>query len=280
VLCADGDIDVSIVDNGSSDNSFLVAQRKFQHETSFRFRSNNENVGFAAAVNGVIGEVAGDYILVLNPDCMMSKDGVHEFVRVMEANPTAGISGPLVLNGDGTIQKSCRRDIPTPWKALMQISGLYKVFPGSGQFRGFESPPDDLVPDSPIEVEGISGACMFIRKTALSSVGYMDERYFLHCEDLDWFIRFKEHGWNILFIPQIRVIHEQGACSRSQPVKVNWYKHRSMLMFYRKFFRSNNGGLVLLTVTVGVWARFLISSLKLSVIGGAHQILRLIRARK
>ena len=52
-----------------------------------------------------------------------------------------------------------------------------------------------LVRASAVEVEAISGALMLVRQQAIADVGMLDAGYFLHCEDLDWFVRFREHGW-------------------------------------------------------------------------------------
>jgi GT2 family glycosyltransferase len=38
----------------------------------------------------------------------------------------------------------------------------------------------------------------------------LDEGYFLHCEDLDWCMRFRQRGWKIMFVPDARVIHHKG----------------------------------------------------------------------
>jgi GT2 family glycosyltransferase len=273
LLRASSNKEIYVVDNGSSDGSYIAAQKKFQRQHDFRFHRNTKNIGFAAGVNSVIELARGEYVLVLNPDCVIPDTCLVEFSRIMDENPDVGISGPLVLNEDGTIQKSCRRDIPTPSKALMQMLGLRKLFPHIGWFRGFEAPVDEPIPECSTEAEGISGACMFVRKSALSSVGFMDERYFLHCEDLDWFVRFQRNGWKILFIPQIHVVHEQGTCSGGQPIRVNWYKHRSMLMFYGQFFHEHKSFMIFWAVAVGVWSRFVITSIKILACRGMQRYL-------
>ena len=48
------------------------------------------------------------------------------------------------------------------------------------------------LPDAPVEVEAISGALMLVRREAMADVGPWDEGYFLHCEDLDWCMRFQQ----------------------------------------------------------------------------------------
>ncbi|MFO7568493.1 MAG: glycosyltransferase family 2 protein, partial [Smithellaceae bacterium] len=114
----------------------------------------------------------------------------------------------------------------------------------------------EAIPDGPVEVEAISGACMLVKREAFEDVGPMDENYFLHCEDLDWCMRFRQKGWQILFVPGARVVHDQGTCSREKPFFVEWHKHKGMMRFYRKFFRHQYPGPLFWLVTAGVWLRF------------------------
>lgn len=112
------------------------------------------------------------------------------------------------------------------------------------------------LPDRAIEVEAISGACMLVKREAIDAVGLWDEGYFLHCEDLDWCMRFSQHGWKILFVPTARITHALGVCSRSRPIFVEWHKHKGMMRFYHKFFRHQYPGVLMGLVTIGVWLRF------------------------
>jgi GT2 family glycosyltransferase len=97
---------------------------------------------------------------------------------------------------------------------------------------------------------------MLIRREALQDVGSLDEGYFLHCEDLDWCMRFRKKGWKILFVADARVVHHRGVCSRSRPVFVEWHKHKGMMRFYRKHFRHQYPGMLMWLVGTGVWLRF------------------------
>jgi len=98
------------------------------------------------------------------------------------------------------------------------------------------------LPDGAIEVEAISGACVLVKREVMEDVGLWDEGYFLHCEDMDWCMRFRQKGWKILFVPDARISHALGACSQSRRVLVEWHKHKGMLRFYRKFFRHQYPG--------------------------------------
>ncbi len=102
----------------------------------------------------------------------------------------------------------------------------------------------------------ISGACMLVKREAVEDVGWWDEEYFLHCEDLDWCMRFRQKGWKILFVPDARIVHAKGACSQEQRLFVEWHKHKGMMRFYRKFFSHQYPSVLMGLVTVGVWLRF------------------------
>jgi GT2 family glycosyltransferase len=70
---------------------------------------------------------------------------------------------------------------------------------------------------------------MFVRREALEKVGPLDEGYFLHCEDLDWCERFRRAGFEVLFVPDVTVVHDKGTSSRGRPVRVLWHMHRGMV---------------------------------------------------
>lgn len=53
------------------------------------------------------------------------------------------------------------------------------------------------------------------------------------------------------------MIHHKGHCSRSRPIFVEWHKHKGMTRFYRKFFRHQYPGLLMVLVEAGVWMRFI-----------------------
>jgi hypothetical protein len=146
--------------------------------------------------------------------------------------------------------------MPTPWRSFVRALGLNcfaKRWPNL--FFDFHLHKQPL-PDRPIEVEAISGACMLVKREAIEDVGLWDEGYFLHCEDLDWCMRFRQHGWKIMFVPDAKVVHQKGVCSRSHHVFVEWHKHKGMMRFYRKFFRDQYPGVLMWLVAVGVWLRF------------------------
>jgi GT2 family glycosyltransferase len=266
-------VQVVVVDNASSDGSVATLEAGLGHDPRLEVMRNDSNLGFAAANNRALVSVDTPYVLLLNPDCEVRPDTLQCVREVMDRRPEAGVAGCVVRDPDGGEQVACRRAIPTPWRALSRVLRLDRLFPDDPRFQAFDQ-TDQPLPTDPVEMEGISGAFMFVRREAMEEVGLLDEGYFLHCEDLDWFLRFRQAGWRILFVPGAEVVHAKGACSTGSPVRVLWYKHRGMVRFYRKFFRHEYPLPLLWAVTGLVWLRFAI----LATIAAAQRFGRLVSA--
>jgi GT2 family glycosyltransferase len=248
--------EVIIVDNASTDSSLADLTTLFTAEDRLKLILTGRNSGFATGCNIGLNASTQPYILFLNPDCILEKDSLQRMVQVLESDPHIGMTGGYLINPDGTEQGGGRRANPTPWRAFVRAFGLYhleKYWPQL--FFDFHLHKQPL-PQAPIEVEAISGAFMLVRREAAHDVGSWDENYFLHCEDLDWCMRFKQKNWKIVFVPDAPVIHFQGTCSRARPFFVAWHKHKGMLRFYRKFFRQQYPSALMGLVTFGVWLRF------------------------
>ncbi|QBQ53513.1 glycosyltransferase family 2 protein [Nitrosococcus wardiae] len=255
VLEADIPLEVIVVDNGSQDSSLVCLQSVVGRDLRVRVIENGRNLGFARANNIALRQVVGDYVLLLNPDCVIRPNTFSKMLEEIASRPDVGMAGCLIRNPDGTEQAGCRRSVPTPWRSLVRILHLNRFFPHHPRFQGFVLSGQAL-PRGSVFLEAISGAFMLVRQEGLKQVGLLDENYFLHCEDLDWCMRFRQAGWKILFVPSAEVVHYKGTCSRNRPIQVLWHKHKGMVYFYRKFFRHQYPLPLMGLVISGVWGRF------------------------
>ena len=246
------DIEIIVVDNASSDAS-LDGLQDLSQVCVIR---NPVNMGFAAACNIGVQASSAPFLLFLNPDCFFQPDAIGPLLASLQSGDRVGMVGGLLVNEDGTEQGGGRRAVPTPWRSIVRAFGLQRFANRWPKlFYDFHLHKQPL-PDGPIEVEAISGACMLVKREVMEDVDLWDEGYFLHCEDLDWCMRFRQKGWKILFVPDARISHALGACSQSRRVFVEWHKHKGMLRFYRKFFRHQYPGMLMGLVVAGVWLRF------------------------
>ena len=246
------EIEIIVVDNASTDESLATLAGL----PDVRIIKNPVNVGFATACNVGARVASTPYLLFLNPDCTFEKEMLTILFETLRTNKHAGMVGGLLVNLDGSEQAGGRRAIPTPWRSFVRAFGLARFenrWPSL--FLDFHLHNQPL-PDGPIEVEAISGACMMVKREAVQDVGEWDEGYFLHCEDLDWCMRFRLKGWKILFVPAAQITHALGVCGSSRPIFVEWHKHKGMMRFYKKFFQHQYPGLLMGLVTLGVWLRF------------------------
>jgi len=244
-----------VVDNDSTDGSIESLEETFDREDLLVVR-NSHNAGFASACNTGARLSTASHLLFLNPDCTLADHALPLMLEALESATDIGMVGGFLSNPDGSEQAGGRRVFPTPRRAFIRafgLSSLGRLFPR--YFSDFLLHTEPL-PTEPAVVEAISGACMLVKREAMEDVGLWDEEYFLHCEDLDWCMRFELKGWKVVFVPDARVVHVKGTCSRTRPVFVEWHKHRGMLRFYRKFFHDQYSGLLWGLVSAGVWLRF------------------------
>ncbi|MEA2108219.1 MAG: glycosyltransferase family 2 protein [Pseudomonadota bacterium] len=244
---------VIVVDNASTDDSLIKARQQFSSDQRLLLLENRRNLGFSRANNIALEQVLSEsrYLLFLNPDCQLSEGVAERLLVFMENNQDVGMATCLVTNPDGSEQRGCRRLIPTPGNTLGDLFSRWR--PSSKfSFNLSESP----LPIEPVEVEAISGSFMFARRAVIEEIGSFDEGYFLHCEDLDLCKRISLSGWKIFFIPDVKIIHYQGSCSQTMPLRISWYKHCGMGRFYHKFHRRRYGLPLYLLVTTAIWIHF------------------------
>jgi len=248
---------ITVVDNASSDKSAENLHKLFKSHQAVKFLFNPVNLGFAPAVNSVARRSETDWVLILNPDCIIEPETLKRLIGAMESDSRAALAGPAVLGEDGQTQRATLRRFPDPWKSLMTASGLWRLAKWFPVFNGIEVDVSKLT--AKIEkCEAVSGACMLIRRSALKEVGFLDEEYAMHCEDLDLMFRLRQQGWHCLFVPQARCIHKQGLSSRSRPSWVHFQKHRGMARFFGKFQANSTFLPIRMLVYTGIWLRFII----------------------
>ncbi len=193
--------EILVIDNASTDGSPDLVRDLFPGVKLF---PNPRNVGYAAAVNQAFRGSDSEFVLVLNPDVVVTPGAVDALHRYMRSNPRVGIAGSKLLNPDGTLQHSCRRfyNLKT---LLYRRTFLGKIFSGSPVIT--EHLMADWDHAAPRQVDWILGACMMVRRSAVEEVGPADERFFLYFEDVDWCYRMKSRGWEVHYCPDSVMVH-------------------------------------------------------------------------
>ncbi len=264
ILDSDYPVDVYVVDNASSDSSFKDIKQLAEQHDNLHLIANADNQGFAKANNIVLNTTTADYYVLVNPDCMVNQNTIRFLVEQMSQDQQIGLAGVKILNEDGSAQKTSKRRFPTPENTFVKILGLSNFFKNKEKLADFNYGDEAGTANQDKQyVEAISGAFMMVNHDALNQVGGLDEGYFMHCEDLDWCKRFWLHGYKVAYFELASVTHAKGASSKTRPYRVNWYLHKGMLRFYRKFYRKQYNSLVSAMVYVGILSRYAVTNFKI-----------------
>jgi GT2 family glycosyltransferase len=79
---------------------------------------------------------------------------------------------------------------------------------------------------------------MWLRRSALDSVGGWDDGYFMFMEDVDLCWRFRRLGWRVAYDPRGTVVHVQGVSREHHPFRMIVRHHRSVYRFADKRWRG------------------------------------------
>lgn len=232
----DGGYEILVADNGSNDGTVTMLQDEYP---AVKIILNKENLGFTKPNNQMLRQAKGNFLLLLNPDTLLTEDCFNPQLDFLKANPDVGISIPKVLNADGSFQKQSRRGEATPIEVIGYFFRLGKLFPKNKPLNGYLVSwlPEDEV----AEVKAVSGSCMFIRRETWEQVGDFDERFFAYQEDSDYCRRARQKGWKIMYVPISHIIHYGGeGGSKAQPIKSIYQWHRSYFLYYRKHFAKGH----------------------------------------
>ena len=221
-------MEVLVVDNASSDGSSEMIQTQFPQVRLIR---SEENLGFAKGNNVAIRQCQGRYIALVNPDVIVFPGCLDALADYLDQNPKVGNVGPRVLNPDMTMQSTCRR-FPTLWNNFCSATGLATKFQNSKFFAGehmFYFPHDRT-----LSVDVIVGCFSMIRRETFDQVGLLDENLFMYGDDVDWCRRAWKAGWQVVFYPGARAIHDRGKITAPYPVRFAVAQQRSVLYYWRK----------------------------------------------
>ena len=125
-------VEIIVVDNNSVDGSVNMVQEKFPEVILI---VNKENTGFSVANNQGIRIAKGEYVLLLNPDTVVSEDTFQKTLAFMDKHPDAGALGVKMYDGTGHFLPESKRGLPTPATAFYKMFGLSRLFPKSAVFN-------------------------------------------------------------------------------------------------------------------------------------------------
>ncbi len=212
---------IILVDNGSNDSSPDNLQKKFPDLKIIR---NYANLGFAKGNNIGIKEALKDkpdYILLINNDTTVEPDFLKILVDYAESDESIGIASPKIMF------------YSQPQK-IWFVGGKFLLFLKK-PFHLFYGQYDKGQMKEPAEIDWVSGCCMLIRRKVFEEIGMLDADYFHYCEDVDFCIKAKQHGFKIVVVPDAKIYHKFALSigGKFSPL-ATYYRTRNILLLCKK----------------------------------------------
>lgn len=178
--------------------------------------------GFAANHNQAFRQCNTPFFAVVNPDIRLGQDPFPMLIDTLLESRCA-LAAPAVRNPAGAMEDSARH-FPTPFGLLAKLLHL-----GDGRYHinGY----------APASVDWVAGMFMLLRADAFRELGGFDEGFFLYYEDVDFCIRLRKAGWNILIHPGVFVTHAAQRASRRQLRYLVWHLSSMARYFYKHLGR-------------------------------------------
>ncbi len=202
------DLEILAVDNHSDDESIGFLRAHLNGLPSVTIVETRKNLGYGRGNNAASRQAKGEYILIINPDNVLPKDGVERMLSYLKTHPETGIVGPALVYPDGAVRPSAR-----PFPKLTDLLSK-RLFPAKWQTR-YDKDMADMQRKDAVDVDWMVGACLLLKADLYRALGGFDERFFLFFEDIDLCRRIKGRGLKVTYLPSVRVLDRRGRLSGS-----------------------------------------------------------------
>ena len=210
-------LEVVLVDNGSTDGSTQRAERAF--EGKLRVLRTLENLGFVRACNYGLRRITSIYAVLLNDDTVVDPKWLARLVEEAETDSSIAACQPKLrmLNNPSFFEYN------GACGGMMDLCGVPFT-----RGRLFDRTEEDFGQyDKTVDVFWASGAAMFLRLRAVEEVGYLDDLFHFQMEEIDLSWRLRMRGYRVVSVPSSIVYHLGGAT----PVpRTSFLKHRNSLL--------------------------------------------------
>jgi len=235
--------DVIIVDNDSQDGSFEKINSAILLEgwdSWVTVMASDHNGGFAYGNNVAIRKFLSnkrvpEYFYLLNPDTVVHEGAVVSLVSFMQEKPAVGVAG-------SRIEDECGRPLHSAFKFHTCLSELNRGFSLGVLTKLLKRwVSDQVISDTAVRTDWVSGASMMIRRDVFEQVGLLDEAYFMYYEETDFCLQVNRAGLECWYVPASRVVHFVGQSSGITNEKMTkrmpayWFNSR------RRYFLKNFG---------------------------------------
>lgn len=213
--------EIIVVDNASTDESVTALKKEFPSVVLFE---NTINEGFGKANNTGARYAKGNFLFLLNSDTLLLNNAIKELFEAAVNNPGLNIGAACSNLYTENLQPapSYFQYYPNLFNLLLYKTHLWSVmghdiFNKTGELKN---------------VSMIIGAHLFLSREVFTSLNGFDPEFFMYLEDADLCKRLKNKGYNLISVPQAKIIHYQGSSSVRGSKLI--MEARSFIYFFKK----------------------------------------------
>jgi GT2 family glycosyltransferase len=199
-----------IVDNHSTDDSFILLKSKYN---SLPILVSDKNKGYAGGMNIGIKYAlssSADYIIISNNDIIYQNDFLSPLLELMKKDNSIGIVSPKILY--------------TYDKRTIYCAGADFNFLRASGVAAFQGENSTDFGNEIREVSMAEGSCFLAKKNVFEKAGLFSEDFFMYFEDLEFSDRVRKY-FKLFYTPHSIIYHKGGAGS-------NWKNHSPLYYYY------------------------------------------------
>ena len=186
---------------------------------------NSQNGGFAYAMNEGLKLARGAYMVIMNPDCIVTSD-LTSMISFMDSHSDVGAIAPQMLDVEGNIQDTARPYVSVPryvWRQIKRVLGhKISILASNMNYNQVQT------------VDWLIGAFIMVSRLAYQQTGGLDINFFMYAEDVDWCTRIRQAGFEVVYFPKVKIIYKgtRRARSNSKYARIFIQSH---IRYWRKF---------------------------------------------
>jgi GT2 family glycosyltransferase len=215
----DSNIEIILVDNGSSENK----ENDFKDcNKNVNYIRSEQNLGFAGGNNLGIRHAKGRYLFLVNNDTEFTPGLMETLAGSLNQNTNIGIISPKINYYDKP--------------EVLQYAGFTEMNYYTcrnrciGQFEIDAGQYDKIISKTGY----IHGAAMMVRADILKTSGLMADNFFLYYEEMDWCERIRKAGFEVWINTNALIYHKESLSVGKNSALKEFFMNRNRILFIRK----------------------------------------------
>lgn len=224
---------IVLVDNSEKSSESDALLRLTKGRTEVAVLTPPRNLGFGRGCNLAFERCDAEYVLLLNPDALISAAEVMSLTQAMASKPRLGAVSPRIYwNAERSFLLPSAFPQSPMTQLAMALASRSATTARWAAGRYLEQVRQKMTAPEPFSVDFLAGAVMLVRRqAALDAGGLFDPDYFMFFEDSDLSIRLTRAGYTLAMVPSASAVHEY----RHKAFKADLMA-RSQQTYFRKQF--------------------------------------------